>query len=340
MAPSLPAPARRPEPLRHSLRVPPATDRSPRLGYALAASAATLWALNASLAKFLLDDHMPPARLAELRSVGTFIAIVAALAFTRPALLRLRRGDVGRLALLGIVGLSGVNAFYFAAIARLDIGVALTVQYVGPVLLLVWLKLVHRRALPRGLWAAAALALVGCFFVVRAYDPTTLNGVGVLAAAGAAVTFAIYLFAGEQAGQRYAPATTLVWGFGFSTLFWLITQPPWSFPLHALHSGRNVAFAVYVVIGGTLAPFGCMFASVRHLPASRAAVVATLEPVLGAVLAWPIHDQALAAPQIAGGLIVVGAIIWVQAQRPQLDVERAPGYGPIRRSRRPPSAVE
>jgi hypothetical protein len=61
---------------------------------------------------------------------------------------------------------------------------------------------------------------------------------------------------------------------------------------------------------------------------------------LGAVLAWPIHDQALAAPQIAGGLIVVSAIIWVQAQRPQLEAERAPGYGPIRRSRRPPSTVE
>jgi drug/metabolite transporter (DMT)-like permease len=150
---------------------------------------------------------------------------------------------------------------------------------------------------------------------------------------GAAITFAIYLFASEQAGHRYEPFTTLVWGFGLASVFWLITQPAWSFPLDPLSSGRNIAFALYIIIGGTLIPFACMVAAVRHLPASRAAVVATLEPVLGALLAWPIQHQALSAVQIVGGLIVVGAVIWVQAQRPELEAELAPAYGAGRRAR-------
>jgi drug/metabolite transporter (DMT)-like permease len=311
----------------------PTPTRSPRLGYALAATAATLWALNGSLAKFILSDHMPPARLAELRSVCTFVALVAAVALTRPTDLKIKRNDIGRMLVLGVVGLAGVNALYFAAIARLKIGVALTIQYLGPLLLLIWLKLVHRRALPRTLWAAAALAAAGCFAVVGAYHPGGLDGTGLIEAAGAAVTFAIYLFASEQAGQRYPLSTTLVWGFGLASAFWVITQPPWSFPTHALTSTRDALAAAYVVIGGTLVPFGCMFAAVRHLPAHRAAVVATLEPVLGAVLAWPIHGQALAAPQIAGGLLVVAAIVWVQAQRPELEAELAPAYGRRRRRR-------
>lgn len=236
---------------------------------------------------------------------------------------------------LGVVGLAGVNAFYFAAIARLPIGVALTVQYLGPLLLLVWLRLVHRRTLPGGLWSAAGLSVVGCFFVVRAYHPGGLDGVGIAEAFGAAVTFAIYLYSSEQAGQRYSPATTLVWGFGLSSLFWLITQPAWSFPLHALSSSRNVAFAVYVVVAGTLVPFAFMITAVRHLPAARAAVVATLEPVLGALLAWPIHGQVLSPIQIVGGLVVVGAIVWVQAQRPELEAELAPAYGTTRRAAKP-----
>jgi len=115
-------------------------------------------------------------------------------------------------------------------------------------------------------------------------------------------------------------------------LFWAITQPLWSFPLHALSSPRNIAFAVYVVIAGTLIPFALMFTAVRHLPAPRAAVVATLEPVLGALLAWSIHGQALAPLQIAGGLVVIAAIVWVQSQRPQLDAELAPAYGAGRRA--------
>ncbi len=311
----------------------PARTRSPKLGYALAATAATLWALNGSLARFLLNDHMPPARLAELRAVCTFAVLAAAIALTRPRLLRIDRRDLGRLAVGGIVGFAGVSAFYYAAIARLQIGVAVTIQYLGPILLLVWLKVVHRRALPGSLWSAAGLAAVGCFFVVGAYRPGGLDAIGVAEAFGAAVTFAIYMFAAEQAGHRYQPATTLVWGFGLATAFWLITQQPWSFPFHILSSTRNLGLAAYTVIGGTLIPFGCMIAAVRHLPASRAAVVATLEPVLGAVLAWAIQHQSLSLVQIAGGLVVIGAIVWVQAQRPQLEAELAPAYGSRRRAR-------
>jgi drug/metabolite transporter (DMT)-like permease len=225
------------------------------------------------------------------------------------------------------VGLAGVQALYFAAIARLQIGVALTIQYLGPLLLLLYLKVIHRRRLPRGLWGAAGLAAIGCFFVVGAYNPGALDGLGIAAAFGAAITFAVYLFGSEQAGQRYPAATTLVWGFGLASVFWLITQPIWTFPLHALSDGRDAAFAAYVVIGGTLIPFACMITAVRHLPAARAAVVATLEPVLGALLAWPILDQALSPIQIIGGLVVVGAIIWVQSQRTQLEAELAPAYG-------------
>lgn len=312
--------------------LPQMAARNPKLGYALAATAATLWALNGSLARFLLNDHMPPARLAELRSLGTFVVLAAVLALTRPRLLKINPRDFGRLTFLGVVGLAGVNALYFAAIARLKIGVAVTIQYLGPLLLLVWLKLVHRRALPAGLWRAAGLAAIGCFFVVHAYQPGALDGVGVAEAFAAAATFAVYLFASEQAGHRYEPATILLWGFGLASVFWLITQPAWSFPLHPLSSGRNLAFALYIVIGGTLVPFGCMIAAVRHLPASRAAVVATLEPVLGALLAWPIQHQALSAVQIVGGLVVVAAVIWVQAQRSELEAELAPAYGAGRRA--------
>jgi drug/metabolite transporter (DMT)-like permease len=60
-----------------------------------------------------------------------------------------------------------VNAFYFAAIKRLGVGVALTVQYLGPVLLMLWLRVVHHRSLSKSIWTAAAITVTGCFFIVR-----------------------------------------------------------------------------------------------------------------------------------------------------------------------------
>ena len=309
--------------MRHTASVP-ADRRSVRFGYLLAATAAAMWALNGSLARFLLDDGVDALRLSQLRSTVSWVILVVALAVARPGLLRVRREDVPRLAVIGIVGLAGVHATYFFAIDRLQIGVALTIQDLGPLLILVWLAIVHKRRLGNGLWGAAALSAAGCFFVVRAYDVSGLDALGIAAAFGAAATFAFYLVGTEQLGRRYEPTTTLVYAFGFATALWLVVQPLWSFPYDHFHSLDNVLYGLGVAVIGTLVPFMLMVSAVRHIPAPRAAIVATLEPVLAALFAWLIHDESLSPAQIAGGLLVVAAVIWVQLQRVSHEAEAAP----------------
>jgi len=283
-----------------------------------------MWALNGSLARYLLDDGVDALRLSQMRSLLSWLILVAAIGTVSPVMLRIEREDVPRLAFLGIVGLAGVHATYFFAIDRLQIGVALTIQYLGPLLILVWLVVFHRRRLGRGLWGAAALSLAGCFLVVRAYDAGSLDVLGVAAAFAAAVTFAIYLVGSERAGRRYAPVTTLVWAFGFASLFWAFAQPLWAFPVERFDDFANVALGLGVALVGTLIPFVLMVSAVRCIPAPRAAVVATLEPVLAAIFAWVLHAEALSPAQIAGGLLVVCAVVWVQMQRISPEMETAP----------------
>jgi drug/metabolite transporter (DMT)-like permease len=305
--------------------------RNPARGYALAAASATMWALNGNLARYLLDDGVSAVRLSQLRSLGSWAILLLALALTRRDLLRVERRDIPALAFLGVAGLALVHATYFLAIDRLQIGVALTIQYLAPLLLLLWLRLAHGRRLASSLWGAVALSVAGCFLVVRAYDVDSLDGLGVAAAFGAAVAFAIYMVGSERAGHSHEPVTTLLWAFGFASLFWAVATPWWSFPFGELGSVRNALLAAGVVVIGTLLPFICMVAALRHIPAPRAAVVATLEPVLAAVFAWIIHDEALAAVQIAGGAAVLAAVAWVQTRRPDLEAELAPP--PLRAAR-------
>ena len=302
-------------------------ERHPARGYALAAAAAAMWALNGSMARYLLDDGVGPFALSEMRSLGSWLILLVVLGLTRPQLLRVDRDELPALAVLGVAGLAAVHASYFAAIERLDIGPAVTIQYLAPLLLLVWLRVVHKRQIANGLWGAVLLSAGGCFLVVRAYDAGDLDGIGVAAAFGAAVSFAIYMVGSERAGHRHEPVTTLFWAFGFASLFWAFAAPWWQFPFGELDSARNALLAAGVVVVGTLLPFICMVAALRHLPAPRAGVVATLEPVLAAVFAWIIHGEALAAVQIAGGMAVVAAVAWVQSRRPDLEAELAPVRG-------------
>lgn len=301
-----------------------ARARRPALGYGLAAAAATMWSLNGSLARYLLDDGVSALRLAQLRSFGSWLILLVALALVRRDLLRVDRRSVPSLAFLGVAGLALVHCAYFIAIERLQIGVALTIQYLAPLLLLLWLRLVHGRRLPGRLWGAVALSVVGCFLVVRAYDTGSLDGLGVLAAAASAVTFALYMVGSERAGHRHEPVTTLVWAFGFASLFWALVTPWWSFPFEDFASAEAGLLGLGVIVIGTLLPFVCIVAALRHLPAPRVAVISTLEPVLASLFAFLLHDEALAAVQIAGGAVVVAAVIWVQSHRPDLEAEGAP----------------
>ena len=304
----------------------PERRRRPRLGYLLAAVAALMFAVNGSIAKFLLDDGVSAAHLSQLRVTVSFALLAGALALVDRNRLRIARADVPRMAWLGLAGVAIVQFSYFLAIDRLPISVALVIQFTGPLMVLLWLRTVHGRRLKPSLYGAVALSVAGSALVVEIYDAGAIDGLGIVFSLVAAVTFAIYLIGFERAGHRYDAFTTLTWGLGFATLFWLLASPPWTFPLGDLDSARGAALALGVVVIGTLAPFLLNVSALRHLPAARVGVVATLEPVLATLVAWAVHDQALAAPQIAGGLLVVAAVAWVQMHPPSPEVEALPGW--------------
>jgi drug/metabolite transporter (DMT)-like permease len=301
-------------------------DRRPRLGYMLAAVAAAMFALNGSLARFVLDDGVSAAHLSQLRVTLAFLLLAGTLAVVDRRRLWIARRDVPRMAWLGIMGLAVVQFTYFAAIDRLAISVALVIQFTGPLLVLVWLRVAHGRRLRTSLYAAVALSLVGSALVVEVYDAGELDGLGVLFAVIAAVGFAVYLVGFEGAGRAYDAFTTLAWGLGFATLAWLVVSPPWMLPLGDVASLRSAGLVLAIVLVGTLGAFLLNLSALRHLPATRVGVVATLEPPLATLMAWAIHGEALAPAQMAGGLLVVAAVAWTQLHPPAPEVEAVPGW--------------
>jgi drug/metabolite transporter (DMT)-like permease len=300
--------------------------RRPRLGYLLAAVAAAMFAVNGSIAKLLIEDGVTPAHLSQLRVTVAFLMLAGALVVADRRRLRIARADVPRMAWLGFAGVAIVQLSYFLAIERMPISVALVIQFTGPAMVLLWLRLAHGRRLKPSLYGAVALSVAGSALVVEVFDAGSIDGLGVVYALVAAVTFAIYLVGFERAGQSYDAFTTLTWGLGFATLFWVLVSPPWTFPLGDFDSLGHMALALGVVVIGTLAPFLLNLSALRHLPAARVGVIATLEPVLATLVAWAIHDEALAGIQIVGGLLVVAAVAWVQSHPPSPEVEAVPGW--------------
>ena len=110
--------------------LPLAERREPRpvLGYVMVMTAATLWAVNGTVSKVILTTGLSSLRLAEVRSTGAFLLLALALAAAKPEALRLRTRELPYFALFGAGGLALVQWFYFLAIHRLQVGIALLIQ--------------------------------------------------------------------------------------------------------------------------------------------------------------------------------------------------------------------
>ena len=297
---------------------------SSRKGYLFAVLSALLFCGNGATSRLLLDDGMKASELSELRAAVTFACLLCWALLRNREAIKLPRADVPWMLWFGLMGIALTNVAYFVAIRRLGVGVGLTLEYLGPILLLCWLRLRYRRVVAARVWLAAMLAFVGCMFVVKGWEFERLDFTGVAAGLLAAVGFATYAWGAERSGRSHSPQTTLLWFSGVTTALWLVVVPPMSIPFAAISSPSHIGAALYVCIAGTLGGFGAAFAAVRHIPAARAAVVMTLEPALAALIAWPILGETLAPIQIAGGLVVLAAVGWIQTQRHAGPEEQAP----------------
>ena len=301
--------------------------RRPALGYAMVATAATLWALNGVVSKVILTTDLSSLRLSEVRSTGALVGLAVALAIVRPETLRIRRDELLRLVVFGVCGLALVQWFYFFAIHRLPIAVSLIIQYTAPVLVALWARFVGRESVRGRIWVALALALAGLTLVVELWSGLELDALGALAAVGAAFAFALYILMAEHGVGRRDPVSLVCLGFLFASLFWAIVQPWWSFPGgivgDSISLGGNLAdthlpvwsLMGWMIVFGTIVPFGLLVGALRHVPATRGALVAMLEPVAATVVAWAWLDEALDALQLVGGAIVLAAILLAQTAR-------------------------
>jgi drug/metabolite transporter (DMT)-like permease len=303
------------------------TDRKTLRGYVMVSVAAVLFAVNGAVSKVILSTGLSAPRLSEVRSAGAFVVLAAAIVALRPQLLQVGRRELALLALFGVAGLVSVQLFYFLAIHRLDIGIALLIQYLAPLLVALWARYVMHESVRRRIFVALALSLSGLALMVEIWRGIALDGLGVTYALIAAVAFAVYILLAERAVSRRDAYSVSCYGFFFAALFWSVAQPWWSFPgaiagrvislqghLAGIHLPVWVLMAWMIVLG-TVVPFALVVGALRHLSATRAGIVAMLEPVVATVVAYAWLGESLSPVQVVGGLVVLAAILLAQSAR-------------------------
>ncbi len=300
--------------------------RSPRLGYLMVITAAVLFGLNGGVSRVAIGADLDVETFTTLRVTAAAAVFALAAGALRPSALSPPRGrSLLLIVALGLVGVAGVQLTYNIAITRLPLGIALLLEYLAPVLIVLWVRFVRRERVRPRMWVAVALALGGLAVVGQVWNGITLDPLGVTMGLAAAICFATYFLLGEHQGEHHDPLHVIVWAFLVATVAMNVVQPVWTTPsltgttsLLGRFDGYTVApwLAVSaVVVLGTVAPFFLMLQALRHLPATVVTVVAMLEPVVATLLGWGWFAESLTAVQVVGVLTALAGIVTAQTSR-------------------------
>jgi drug/metabolite transporter, DME family len=282
-----------------------------RRGFALIAAAAVLWALLGPFSRALLERGLAPLEIAFWRAAlgGLMFALHAALTGG----VRLRRArDLAHLAAFALLG---VTLFYAALVLAIEAGgisLAIVLLYTAPafVTLLAWPLLGERLTLVK----LALLALTLCGVVLVAASGAGARGVQVSPASlgwglASGVAYASYYLFGKWVLARYAPVTVfaLVMPIGALGLLPFVEFAPkdpeaWGLLIALALVSTYLAYLVY-------------YTGLRRVEASRAVLVATIEPVVAAALAAALYGERLGPLGVAGAGLILAAAVATAARR-------------------------
>jgi inner membrane transporter RhtA len=272
-------------------------------GITMAAIGGIIFGTSAALVGYVIDDF-DPFRLSALRiSVAGLCLLPWAIAYRS----QISRAPL-RVAVVGVLQIV-LNGFFYIAIDRVGVGPAVGLEFLAPVLVVVWDR-VAGHAHPRPVtWGAVVASVAGVGLLVQIGNLETLDVVGVLAGFASAVFLAIYLRLSQDVGAIVGGFPLAAGAITIGGVVGFFIARPWSMPAP---SDTTVIWAVVAL--GTLAmalPLSLEIASLSRAPARVIGVVITIEPVAAALTAWVLLDESLGATQILGLVLIVVAVATV-----------------------------
>lgn len=283
---------------------------------------AFLFAFNGVIAKIVLTSEIDAWRLTQVRTGGAFLLLLISFLIFRPSELKPTKAELPWLILFGIVGVALVQAFYFVAIERMHLGIALLVEFTAPIWILLFLRFVLKRKVPSSLWYALGLALAGLLMItLLGGGEKVISRTGLIAAFLDALALAGYFLIADHLGKTKSSGAIATWGFGIAFAFLLFAQPIWNFPFSAFGENLDLqerfagqtlpgwALVLWIVIMGTIAPYLFVIAGLKLLNASTASIFGMIEPILAGLFAWWWLNESLTTTQLFGCLVVLIGIV-------------------------------
>lgn len=250
--------------------------------------------LGAGIAKTLFDE-VSPTTIVWLRLATSAVVL---LLIARPALRGRTRQDWVVVLAFGVV-LGAMNWAFYQSLARIPIGLAVTIEFSGPLLLAV----LGSRRLRDLVW----VGLAGAGVLLLGIQPGDLNVAGVAFALLAAAMWASYILLSKQTGARWQGVD----GLAMASLVAVVLLSPATLGKYAgqLAEPRILVVGALVGLLSSVIPYTCELVALRRLRPATFSILMSLEPAVAAMVGLVVLQELLGPLQWLAIACVVAASV-------------------------------
>lgn len=273
-----------------------------------------------------------PVILSQTRTTFSLLVLLPILVGRRGwQRINLPRPDLIQCLTLGMLGVAASNYFYYVAIQKTSVAVAITLQYTAPVWVLLYVVARGLQSFSVQKAAAVLVAVAGIALtigIVGGHSSLRLDIYGVIAGLAASFSFAFYNIGGHAVLVRHDRWRVLLWTLASAALFWLVFNPPWKVVAAHYTAAQWVLLFVFAVVS-VLGPFSLYFLGLQHLEPTRAIIASCLEPVFSILLAAALLGEGVRSIQTLGIVLVLSAIVIIQLPGKGVVQQEAVAVDPI-----------
>ncbi|MBM7585055.1 drug/metabolite transporter (DMT)-like permease [Bacillus pakistanensis] len=277
------------------------------------AAGASLWGIIGIFVTFLYELGFTPTQVVTIRVLSASFFLLFYIIFKNRHLLKIQLSDSKYFIGTGIFSIVLFNWCLFSAMEETSISIAAILLYTAPAFVTIFSRILFKEALTTRKVLALIITFAGCSFVIGIL-PNSKESVslyGLILGLGSGLFYALYSIFGKFALRKYDTLTVTVYTFIFAAF--AIT------PLSGLWVNLHLFSTIEVwlcIIGlgffSTMLAFILYTKGLQSLESSRASIIATIEPVVAALLSFFIFHEKLNLWQYLGITLVIAAVFIVQ----------------------------
>lgn len=302
-----------------SMAPAPAQSHSWR-GFFYIAAATFCWGAAATAGKAVFSGRLfsghafiSPLVLSQARATFTVIVLLLFLPVRYGiGFLRVARRDLLLSLLVGTLGIAGSNFFYYFAIEKSTVAVAITLQYTAPIWVLLTMVAAGRERATAGKFLAVLVAVLGCALTIDLFHSgLSASRIGIIAALLASFSYAFYNIVAQSLVARNHQFKIMAYALLGAAILWAVLNPPWRL-VEQNYSATEWGFLFLFACLSMLLPYFFYFTGLKYLDPTRAVLASCLEPVFAILFAATFVQEGLRWSQVLGISAVLGAVVMVQ----------------------------